>query len=953
MTDTPITFLALTTTGPSPEEDKVVEAAAVRATRDGAEEEFVRVANPGGLSPAALQVAGVGQAEVAGKQPPGTVLRQVTKFCGAGLVVVYDAEAFGAFLAAEGVAMPACLDARRLAQIARPMATDYTLSGIAADLGLEPVGRRAPEQARQVAAVWFSLIDELGKLPLAARHLICRVAEAAIDPLAPVLSEIAHRDFELTSDPEGGLRDFFADNGELLRRVQKNEEDEPTDEALPTDGICRMFQTSGAIGKLLEGYEQRPQQVEMVYAVCEALNEPRHLMVEAGTGTGKSMAYLVPAVAWACTNKDKVVISTNTRNLQEQLFHKDLPFLHELLPGRFEPALLKGRRNYLCVRRFMHVATHFEREMGDLNEIMALAPLAAWASQTESGDLAECNGLMLSSGAPAAVQAVTAGSDECAGRGCRFRSLCKVNRARALAQLADLIVVNHALLFAEIGLDSRVLPPHRCLVFDEAHNLEDVATEALATVVDVPTIFRITRFLFRAQRDGSGGGLLATVMYEADRNLPRAAQEPVKESCGRAMEAVQQVVDATRQFFDTLAAPFYELPPHVDRVLLEECRPSVGSGSETWDAAEALRETIRALGEKIEALCTQLEESSGWHRGRGGAGRRSARPDHAAARLLGRGRVRALAGGGQLRLLARARQPRALHLLLHPRRPAADRRLHPRLLPQGEALRHLHLRHAAGGRQLRLHAGAARRGRPGAGGGRLPVGRLALRLRAADDVRRHHLPARSGRPARPHLRRRAGVVPHRPAEDDARAGDGALHLLLAAWSRSTASCAIRWSVRASWCWRRGTAAAARPSRRCSARTCLRAAGHAELLGGRGHLGRDAELPGADQAALPRLHRPARARPHGVPARARPGPLLALHAAGGGGQLPPGRRPADPAAHGPGRGHRDGPAPGDEGLRPQLPGQPAGDATASSATGRPRWRRWASSWSETREERPAP
>ena len=206
---------------------------------------------------------------------------------------------------------------------------------------------------------------------------------------------------------------------------------------------------------------------------------------------------------------------------------------------------------------------------------------------------------------------MTAGPDECAGRGCRFRSRCKVNRARALAQLADLIVVNHALLFAEIGLDSRVLPPHRCLIFDEAHNLEDVATEALATVIDVPSIFRITRFLHRSQRDGSGGGLLATVMYEADRNLPPPRRGRSRRAAGCAMDAVQQVVDATRQFFDTLAAPFYELPPHVDRVLLEECHPSVGPGSEPWDAAEALRETIRALGEKIEALCTQLEQATG------------------------------------------------------------------------------------------------------------------------------------------------------------------------------------------------------------------------------------------------------------------------------------------------------------------------------------------------------
>jgi len=602
MPQAPVTFLALTTTGPSPDEDRVVEAAAVRVGADGTEQELVAVANPGKLSPAALQFAGLDAAAVAGKPSPRSVLRRTFKFCGAGLVVVYDADAFGAFVEAAGVPPPACVDARRLAQIARPQASDYTLAGVAADLGLDPpAGRRALDRARLIARVWRVLLEELGKLPPAVRHLVCRLAEAAIDPLAPVLADVAHGgDFELSSEPEADLRGLFPEHSDLLRRVQRNEEAEPADDAIPTDGICRMFQGNGPVGRLLEGYEQRPQQVDMVRAVCEALNEPHHLMVEAGTGTGKSMAYLLPAVAWACTNRDKVVISTNTRNLQEQLYRKDLPFLGTLLPGRFEPALLKGRRNYLCVRRFMHLVRHFERELADAEEIMALAPLAAWAARTESGDLAECNGFNFSPAALSVAQAVTSGRDECAGPGCRFRSRCKVNRARALAQLADLIVVNHALIFAELGLDSPVLPPHRCLIFDEAHNLEDVATEALATVVDAPGIFRITRFLYRTQRDGSGSGLLSTVMYEVERSLRRGAQEPVREGCGQAMAAVQEVVDAARQFFDTLAAPFYELPPHVDRIMLQECHPQIGPGSETWDAAQALRETIAALGKNAQ-----------------------------------------------------------------------------------------------------------------------------------------------------------------------------------------------------------------------------------------------------------------------------------------------------------------------------------------------------------------
>ncbi len=224
----------------------MVEAAAVRTGADGAQQELAAVAHPGKVSPAALQFAGLAPAAVAGKPEPRTVLRRVLKFSGAGLVVVYDADAFNAFVEAEGMAAPACLDARRLAQIALPQAADYTAAGIAAELGIElPAGRRALDRARLTAGIWQALLEELGKLPSAARHLVCRLAEAAIDPLAPVLADIAHSgELALTSDPETALRDLFPEQSDLLRRVQKSEQAEPADNAIPSDGI--VYQLYGS-----------------------------------------------------------------------------------------------------------------------------------------------------------------------------------------------------------------------------------------------------------------------------------------------------------------------------------------------------------------------------------------------------------------------------------------------------------------------------------------------------------------------------------------------------------------------------------------------------------------------------------------------------------------------------------------------------------------------------------
>jgi len=608
----PLTFAALLTTGPSPAEDSVLEVAAVRTGAEGPATEFEQLAAASALSPAVRKRTGLRQTDLHGKPAPKATLRKLVAFARSTSLVVYGAGSFGDFVKGAGAKPPKRLDASRLARIGRPQQTDYSLDGVAEALGMEPrEAVRALPRARLLARVWDALTDELAQMPPAALDAVCRIAEAANDPLAPFLAEAASRrgDIDLSARPEDDLLALFAEHRDLFARVQKQDSEEPSDEPVPTEGIVRMFTPPGPVGRRLPQYEQREEQVEMVRAVCEALNEPHHLMVEAGTGTGKSMAYLLPAIAWACTNGDKVLVSTNTKNLQEQLYRKDLPFLMELLPGRFEPALLKGRRNYLCVRRFVHLMRHFERELAEPEELMSLLPLVVWAAQTESGDLSECNGFLLSSGAPSVTGAVVTGPDECLGRACRFRGKCFVQRARALAQLADLIVVNHALLFWELGLDQPVLPPYRCLVFDEAHNLEDVATEALATVVDGLSVYRVTNFLNRARRDGSGSGLLATIMYELSRSLrpsDRETRERLTGLGGAVMDAVAEVVESAGQFFEVLAQPFAEFPSYVDRLLLRECQPDLGPGSEVWGAAERLRQTIHAVGDKTENLAEAL-----------------------------------------------------------------------------------------------------------------------------------------------------------------------------------------------------------------------------------------------------------------------------------------------------------------------------------------------------------
>lgn len=604
----PTAFVALTTTGPSPAEDRVVEVAG----RCG-EDTFSSLAAPGRLTPAVLALVGLKRSDLTGKPEPAVAIDKLLAFCAHRRTVLFDEPTVGAFMVAEGRMPPDCIDARELAHIVCPTATDYTLAGIASVLGVEAdESRRAAARAHVLARVWDALVERLSSLPPSALEVMCRIARAAEHPLADAIEDAgaAAEGFSLSAEPSEQLRRLFKDNNDLLSRAQKNATEEgPSDTVLPTDAICRMFYPKGAVGAKLPQFEYRAEQVEMVRAVCEALNYPRHLMVEAGTGTGKSMAYLVPMIAWAVTNRDKVVISTNTRNLQEQLFHKDLPFLHELLPGRFESALLKGRTNYLCVRRFLQIVRAFERELGEPDEYAALLPLVSWAAGTESGDLAECNGFFAHPRALALIPMFVTTRQECRGRACGFRRRCFVYRARALAQLSDLAIVNHAVVFAELGLDSPVLPPHRCMVFDEAHNLEDVATDSLATEIDGLSVYRVTNFLHRPRRDGSSSGLLANTMHECAAHLSAENNTRVVRMCGDAMEAVNAVVDESRQFFEIIGEPFLAVAPSVERIAMHECQPPLGPGSKAWKALASMEKTCNDLKTKVELIAQELEDN--------------------------------------------------------------------------------------------------------------------------------------------------------------------------------------------------------------------------------------------------------------------------------------------------------------------------------------------------------
>jgi len=243
-----------------------------------------------------------------------------------------------------------------------------------------------------------------------------------------------------------------------------------------------IFGPDGLIAQAHPEYEHRPGQIDMARAVLRAFEEQRHLIVEAGTGTGKTLAYLVPAVASALAGRGRVIISTGTKNLQEQLMEKDIPFLQSILPKPFKATYMKGRSNYLCLNRLARAEGSPVLE--GLEEVDYFEEVCDWSKETQIGDRAELANL------PESLsfwRHIDARPDTCLGQKCPDFDPCFITRMRDRAREADIVVVNHHLFFADLSLRNgnygSVLPDYTAVILDEAHLIEDVASEYFGSQV--------------------------------------------------------------------------------------------------------------------------------------------------------------------------------------------------------------------------------------------------------------------------------------------------------------------------------------------------------------------------------------------------------------------------------------------------------------------------------------
>ncbi|MEK9627427.1 MAG: ATP-dependent DNA helicase [Nitrospinota bacterium] len=346
------------------------------------------------------------------------------------------------------------------------------------------------------------------------------------------------------------------------------------------ENVEKFLGTHGILSEKLEGFEHRPQQMEMAQSVETAFNEARHLIVEAGTGTGKSLAYLIPAILWAVENNKKVVISTYTKTLQQQILNHDIPFLREKLGIPFRYALCMGNENYLSLRRLKRSAQAGLFNKTDEEE--QLDSVFDWAAKTETGYRSDLPFEVL----PQVWEEVGRQKDLCLGKNCETHSSCFYFKARKKWFGAHLLIVNHHLFFANVANSGAVLPAFDAVVFDEAQNLEEAATQFLGLEISNSNLYY---FLDRLHNPRTKKGLLTRLDHALVPHVRKLAM------------SVRQAVEA---FF----SHFLEEYGSEDRVLRFYKPPVLDNG--IYVPMEALRESLKSLEAGLHSEEDRIDASA-------------------------------------------------------------------------------------------------------------------------------------------------------------------------------------------------------------------------------------------------------------------------------------------------------------------------------------------------------
>ncbi len=617
--------LDIETTGLDARKDAIIEIGAVRFNGSRIEEEFSTLINPNRLIPPEItQLTGINNEMVRNAPPLSAVLQELVDFVGDCPVVGHNVQFDLGFLIQANILKYAqAVDTYELASVLMPLATRYNLSGLCQQLNIPNFGaHRALNDTKMTQLLFLELYDLAMNLPVDLLAEIVRMGEPVEWDGFWFFQQILKTKIkEQPIQPKhAGHQNFF--EGLFLDEEILSQPLKPNAETALLDGeeLSSILEPGGEFSKYFKNFEYRPQQLDMLRSVTEAFNTHSHLMVEAGTGTGKSFAYLIPAAYWALTNQHRVVISTNTIALQDQLINKDIPDLCSALDIPLKTVILKGRSNYLCPRRFEAIRY---RGPETKEEMRVLGKIMVWLELGGDGDRTRLN---LNSPMEREIwQRLSADDENCNVEACMSKAggMCPFYQVRQAAQNAHVLIVNHALLLSDVVTGSRVLPPYDYLIIDEGHHLEGASTSTLSYKITQNDMIRMIREL-----GGVSSGVIGRLITSLKPVLKPSEFASAFSICQRITDLAFRLEHDWNVFFESLQSfleserDFQPIGMYAQQVRILPATRTVPAWVEVEIQYDQTNETLnlllnlvkdflKDLSDSIEGLSEELEEAVG------------------------------------------------------------------------------------------------------------------------------------------------------------------------------------------------------------------------------------------------------------------------------------------------------------------------------------------------------
>lgn len=547
------------TTGLDPAGEEVIQFSAVKFVNGNAEEELNLFCNPGKPIPPFISELTRIDDEMVQNEPAFTErLDEIMDFFGDYPLIAHNAPFDISFLNAKlssKLSNPV-IDTLDLARIFLYYLPDRKLETLSAHFNLETEGaHRADVDTRNTGSLFFKLLEIMLYYDYALYNDIVFI----IAPLAGIPNyELYHKILEfykssgrtekerlqpLHSMADNKLGDFKnrkLNDGDTLRKISRGD-------------IDKIFGLNGRLSETLPGYEMRLGQMQLAGDIVEAFNEGECLVAEAGTGVGKSLAYLIPAIRWMKKNRRdgmSIVVSSYTKNLQEQLFLKDIPFVHDFVENDFTVVMLKGRQNYICLTKWQWMMKNLDQALSVFDRVHLL-PLMVWLRETKTGDIEENSGFQIQR-VPYIWAKLASEPGYCTSKKCAENHGCFLGKIRKLAHYADIIIVNHSLLLSDAASDNGILPEHPVCIIDEAHNLIKSAYQYLGIEITPWSIERILHKLYTPGRIHLGALISLSRYAGKGKEWKEEHRDMIIKRISQAEDDVEALLKASAVFYKAL-----------------------------------------------------------------------------------------------------------------------------------------------------------------------------------------------------------------------------------------------------------------------------------------------------------------------------------------------------------------------------------------------------------------